>query len=184
MNRLSKIIALLIFIIALPIFVIISILIFVVDGKPIFFTQKRYGQYNKFFKIIKFRTMKNGTLDVATHLLQNDLQITFFGKILRKFSLDELPQLINIMKGDMVFIGPRPALHNQDDLIKLRKKNNIESMKPGVTGLAQVYGRDSNTLEQKVNLERLYLEKKSFNLNSKIIIKTLAQLIFPSNISH
>ena len=184
MKILSKIIALLIFSGLLPFFAIISFLIFIEDGRPIFFTQKRYGQNNKFFKIFKFRTMKNGTPDIPTHLLKKNFSITPLGKFLRKFSLDELPQLINIIKGDMVFIGPRPALHNQDDLMNLRRSYKIDSMKPGVTGLAQIYGRDDNSIEKKIELERIYLQKKSIILDSKIILMTIFQLIIPRNISH
>jgi Sugar transferases involved in lipopolysaccharide synthesis len=103
---------------------------------------------------------------------------------MRKYSLDELPQLLNIIKGDIVFVGPRPALYNQYDLIDLRSKSNIHLLMPGITGWSQINGRDNLTVEQKVELDRYYLKNKSFSLNFIIIIKTFIQLIKPKGIAH
>ena len=184
MELLSKFIAVLLIIFLSPLFIVISVIIYIDDGRPILFRQKRIGKKNKHFYIFKFRTMRVGTGDVATHLFDNSSAITFCGRFLRKWSLDEIPQLFNIIKGDMVFIGPRPALHNQYDLINLRKENNLDSLKPGLTGLAQINGRDNITIEDKVSLELSYLNEMSLILNLKIIFKTLLQLILPKNVSH
>ena len=133
----------------------------------------------------KFRTMKINTKDVASHLLDNPNQyITRFGKFLRKTSLDEIPQIYSIVKNDMNFIGPRPALHNQYDLIEKRTERNIHKIKPGITGHAQVNGRDSLSIDDKVGYDEQYYKNKSFNMNLTIIIKTLMHLITRSNIRH
>lgn len=172
-------------IILLPILFVISIFIFFEDGFPIFFKQKRVGQYQQMFWIIKFRSMKKATPNVATHLLDNpDKYLLKCGKLIRKLSIDELPNLINIVKGEMVFIGPRPALFNQDDLIGLRKKHGIDVLKPGLTGWAQVNGRDEIELHKKVKLDEYYLINKSFKLDLKILLKTFFKVISFKNISH
>ena len=155
------------------------------DGGAIFFTQKRIGVNISFFKMYKFRSMKKGTPNVATHLLNNPEQYLLkTGKFLRKTSLDELPNLINIIKGDMVFVGPRPALYNQNDLMVLREKSGIEKLKPGITGWAQINGRDEISLEEKVKFEEEYLKKKSPFLDTQIIIKTFVKVLFSKGVSH
>ncbi len=184
MNFFSKFVAFILIICLAPFFIIISILIYFEDGRPILFKQKRIGYQNQFFYIYKFRTMKTDTPDIATHLLESKNLITFWGKFFRKYSIDELPQLINVFNGDMVFIGARPALFNQHDLIELRTKNQIHHHKPGLTGLAQVNGRDKISIKEKVSYEIDYLNNQSLLLNFKIIFKTIFQLIFPKNISH
>ena len=152
-----------------PIFFIVALIIFIDDGFPIFFLQKRVGLNGKYFKIFKFRTMKKNTPDIPTHLLKNagDLY-TRTGPFLRKFSLDEIPQLINIILGDIVFIGPRPALYNQQDLITLRKNKGLNKLKPGITGWAQVNGRDNLGIREKVDLDYYYYQNNSFTLNAKL----------------
>ena len=156
-----------------PIFLLIGIFISLEDGFPIFFTQNRVGINYTFFNIYKFRTMKKSTPNVATHLLENPSQyILKVGSFLRKLSLDELPNLINIVKGDMVFVGPRPALYNQDDLMALRVAAGVDKLKPGLTGWAQINGRDEISLEEKVALEKEYLEKKCFSFDVKIFFMT------------
>lgn len=155
------------------------------DGFPIFFKQKRVGLSYSFFFIYKFRSMKKNTPNVATHLLANPNQYLLkTGKILRKLSFDELPNLINIIKGEMVFVGPRPALYNQDDLMILRIAKGVDKLKPGITGWAQINGRDELTLEKKVQLEQEYLLQKSFLFDIEIIIKTFTNVFFSKGVSH
>ena len=162
----------------LPIFIFIMIIIFLEDGLPVFFRQKRVGKNNKYFQIYKFRTMKKNTPNLATHLLKNSGNyFTLTGPFLRKSSLDEIPQLINIIKGDMVFVGPRPALYNQEDLIILRKKSEVEKLTPGITGWAQVNGRDLISIEAKVAYDKYYLDNKSILLDLKILILSFIKVI-------
>lgn len=168
-----------------PIFLIIAFAIYIEDGNPIFFKQKRVGSNYSFFTIYKFRSMKKNTPNVATHLLENpEFYLLRIGRLLRKSSLDELPNLINILNGEMVFVGPRPALYNQDDLMKLRLVSGISKLKPGITGWAQINGRDEITIEKKVELERDYLHKKSFIFDMKILIKTFTNVLFSKGVSH
>ncbi len=168
-----------------PFFVIIIILIFIEDGTPIFFKQKRVGVNYSFFFIYKFRTMKKNTPNVATHLLVNpEKYLLKSGSILRKTSLDELPNLINILKGEMYFVGPRPALFNQEDLMDLRIKSGVQVLIPGITGWAQINGRDDISIEQKVALDKEYLNKKSTVFDLKILIKTFANVLFGKGVSH
>jgi O-antigen biosynthesis protein WbqP len=129
--------------------------------------------------------MKKSTPNVATHLLGDPAQYLLrFGKVIRKLSLDELPNLINILKGEMVFVGPRPALYNQDDLMALRVAAGVEKLKPGITGWAQVNGRDEISLEEKVRFEKEYLEKRSILFDIQIIIKTFTSVLMSKNVSH
>jgi O-antigen biosynthesis protein WbqP len=182
LNRLS---ALILFILFSPIFLFVSILIFIEDGFPVFFTQKRVGINYTFFKIHKFRSMKKNTPNVATHLLTNpDIYLLKIGKFIRKTSLDELPNLINIIKGDMVFVGPRPALYNQEDLMTFRIATGVSKLKPGITGWAQINGRDEISIPKKVQLEQEYLYKKSFLFDIEIIIKTFTNVLFSKGVSH
>lgn len=168
-----------------PIFLIIAFAIYIEDGNPIFFKQKRVGSNYSFFTIYKFRSMKKNTPNVATHLLENpEFYLLRIGRLLRKSSLDELPNLINILNGEMVFVGPRPALYNQDDLMKLRLVSGISKLKPGITGWAQINGRDEISIAQKVQLEQEYLYKKSFLFDVEIIIKTFTNVLISKGISH
>jgi O-antigen biosynthesis protein WbqP len=129
--------------------------------------------------------MKNNTPNVATHLLNNPEQYLLkIGGLLRKLSLDELPNLINIIKGEMVFVGPRPALYNQDDLMDLRVTAGVDKLKPGITGWAQINGRDEISIEAKVKLEQEYLCKKSFLFDIEILIKTFTNVLFSKGVSH
>ena len=182
---LNRLFALFFLFMLLPIFLIIAFAIYIEDGNPIFFKQKRVGLNYTFFTIYKFRSMKKNTPNVATHLLENpDFYLLRIGRLLRKSSLDELPNLINILNGEMVFVGPRPALYNQDDLMKLRLVSGISKLKPGITGWAQINGRDEITIEKKVELEREYLHKKSFIFDMKILIKTFTNVLFSKGVSH
>ena len=169
---LNRLFALFVIIILSPIFILVTLVVLLEDGFPIFFTQKRVGVNYTFFNIYKFRSMKKDTPNVATHLLTNPEQYLLkIGKFIRKTSLDELPNLINIIKGEMVFVGPRPALYNQDDLMALRVKAGVDKLKPGITGWAQINGRDEISIEAKVALEQEYLQKKSFVFDIKILVK-------------
>lgn len=181
----NKVIAILLLIILSPILIIIAILIWVEDGFPILFSQKRVGKDYSFFNIYKFRSMKKETPNVATHLLYNsEKYILKSGKVIRKLSLDELPNLINIVKGEMVFIGPRPALFNQEDLMKLRLEVGIDKLKPGITGWAQINGRDNISINEKVDLEKHYLINKSILLDFKIVLLTFYSVLNSKGIKH
>jgi len=163
----------------------VGVIIYLTDGLPILFWSKRVGLNNTTFYMPKFRTMKNNSPDVATHEINNPGNYLIkFGGFLRKVSIDELPQLFSIIKGDINFIGPRPALHNQKDLIEKRTKLNIHTIKPGITGWAQINGRDNLNINEKVDLDLYYFKKKSFFINLKIIILTIIQLIIPRGIKH
>jgi O-antigen biosynthesis protein WbqP len=182
---LNRILALLLFIILSPIFFIIGFAIFIEDDFPVFFIQKRVGINYTFFYIFKFRSMKKNTPNVATHLLTiPDQYLLKIGKLIRKTSLDELPNLINIIKGEMVFVGPRPALYNQDDLMTLRVASGVDKIKPGITGWAQINGRDDLSIEKKVQLEKEYMSKRSTLFDIEIIIKTFTNVLFSRGVSH
>jgi O-antigen biosynthesis protein WbqP len=168
-----------------PLFLVVAILILVEDGVPVFFKQKRFGVNYSFFHIYKFRSMKKNTPNVATHLLENPSQYVLkIGKFLRKSSFDELPNLINIVRGEMVFVGPRPALYNQDDLMQLRVKAGVDQLKPGITGWAQINGRDEIALEEKVAFEKEYLERKSFWFDIKIVWLTFSRVLKSDGVKH
>lgn len=180
----NKVAAIIILICSTPLLLIISIIIFLEDGVPIIFKQKRIGVNSTFFELYKFRTMKKHTPNVATHLLQNpEKHILKSGKIIRKFSFDELPNLINIIKGEMVFVGPRPALYNQYDLMEMRVNSGVDKFVPGLTGWAQINGRDNLTLDEKVKYEIEYLKNKSIRMDFKIIYFTFFRVLLAKNIS-
>jgi O-antigen biosynthesis protein WbqP len=182
---LNRLFALILLLILSPLFLLVAISIFIEDGMPIFFKQKRVGINYTFFNIYKFRSMKKNTPNVATHLLENPGQYLLkIGGLLRKLSLDELPNLINIIKGEMVFVGPRPALYNQDDLMALRVSAGVDKLKPGITGWAQINGRDEISIEEKVALEKEYLEKKSILFDLLIVVKTFTSVLFRKGVSH
>jgi O-antigen biosynthesis protein WbqP len=182
---LNKIFAITLFILLSPLFLIISLIIVFEDGYPFLFSQKRFGINYSFFYIFKFRSMKKNTPNVATHLLNNpDQYLLKIGKFIRRTSLDELPNLINIIKGEMVFVGPRPALYNQDDLMTLRVATGVDKLKPGITGWAQINGRDDISIEKKVQLEQEYMYKRSTLFDIEIIIKTFTNVLFSKGVSH
>ena len=182
---LSRLLAFFIFILLSPIFILVALSIFIEDGSPIFFKQKRVGVNYTFFNIYKFRSMKKHTPNVATHLLTNPEQyLLSIGKFIRKTSLDELPNLINIIKGEMVFVGPRPALFNQDDLMALRVAAGVDKLKPAITGWAQINGRDEISIEEKVKLEKEYLERKSFWFDVVILVRTFTSVLFSKGVKH
>ena len=182
---LNRLFALIFILILSPLFLLVGISILIEDGFPVFFIQKRVGVNYTFFNIYKFRSMKKNTPNVATHLLTNpDQYLLKIGKFIRKTSLDELPNLLNIVKGEMVFVGPRPALFNQDDLMTLRVAIGVDKLKPGITGWAQINGRDDISIKQKVHLEKEYMLKKSLLFDIEIIIKTFTKVLFIKGVSH
>jgi len=145
----------------------------------------RIGKDNKTFKMPKFRSMLLGTPAVATHLLDNpDVYLSPIGGFLRSFSLDELPQLFSVLKGDMSFVGPRPALFNQDDLIALRTEKGIDKLLPGITGWAQVNGRDILSVTDKVDLDEAYMQRQSFWFDVKILWMTFLKVVKRDDVRH
>jgi O-antigen biosynthesis protein WbqP len=168
----------------LPLLVLVIVVRLTSSG-PAFYWSSRVGRANVIFKMPKFRTMQVGTPAVATHLLANSGQyLTPVGSFLRKSSLDELPQLWSILVGDMSFVGPRPALFNQDDLIALRTQYGVDKLVPGLTGWAQVNGRDELSIPVKVQYEVEYLQKQSFWFDTKILGLTFLKVIGRSGVSH
>ena len=152
---------------------------------PIFYISRRIGKNKKIFNMIKLRTMVTWTPQVNTNDLDDPKKyITNFGRILRKYSLDEIPQIINVLYGDMSFVGYRPSLENQYQLISDRDKFNIHELRPGITGLAQINGRDLLTLNEKVKFDNLYKINQSFLYDINIIIKTLRNVIFSKGVKH
>ncbi len=165
--------------------VLVSLAVRLSSKGPILYWSDRIGRHNIIFSMPKFRSMRIGTPAVATHLLSNpDTYLTPIGGFLRKSSLDEIPQLWSILKGDMSFVGPRPALFNQNDLIALRTQCGVHELVPGLTGWAQINGRDELFIPEKVKLDAEYLKKKSFRLDLKIIILTAIKVIQRDSVSH
>lgn len=161
-------------IILLPLFALLSLIILIDDGKPVLFRQQRVGRNNEVFSIYKFRTMKNNTGNVATAQLKNsDEFITRSGRFFRKTSLDELPQLFNILKGDMSFVGPRPLIPEEEEIRQLRNEKGVYAVRPGMTGLAQINGRDNLDMVQKTEYDLQYIENMSFFNDIKILFKTV-----------
>ena len=164
---------------------IISVFVKVTSKGPVLYWSDRVGRYNKIFRMPKFRTMRINTPAVATHLMKNpDVYLTPIGSFLRKFSLDELPQLYSILKGDISFVGPRPALFNQDDLVELRTEKGIHRLIPGITGWAQVNGRDELSIPVKVEFDEYYLKNRSFALDFKILWMTLVKVVKREGVMH
>ena len=166
-------------------FVIIAILVKIDSKGPALYWSDRVGAKGVIFKMPKFRTMKIGTPVLATHLLEDaESYSTPFGIFLRRTSLDEMPQIISVLMNKMTFVGPRPALFNQYDLIELRINRGIDNIKPGITGLAQINGRDELSIDDKVRFDQEYLENRSFLLDLKIFWFTLLKVIKRDDISH
>ncbi len=169
---------------SVPIFVVGLIIKLNSEG-PALYWSDRIGKDNTIFRMPKFRTMRMETPEVATHLLTSpDKYLTSVGKILRKFSLDELPQLVSVLKGDMSFVGPRPALYNQDDLVELRTKKGIHKLVPGITGWAQVNGRDDLPISVKVEFDEYYLKHRSVVFDLRTLLLTLSSVIVSRGIIH
>lgn len=165
--------------------ILLSILVYITSPGPIFYWSDRVGRNNRIFSMPKFRTMSVKTPAVATHLLETpEIWLTPIGGFLRKTSLDEIPQLWSILKGDMSFVGPRPALFNQDDLIALRRKEGIDNLVPGLTGWAQINGRDDLPIPDKVMFDLEYLQRRSFWFDLQILWKTFANVVKRDGIIH
>ena len=171
-------------VLALPI-LILAALVRVTSPGPALYWSDRVGRHNNIFRMPKFRSMRIGTPAVATHLLANPVaHLTPIGSLLRKSSLDELPQLWSILTGDMSFVGPRPALFNQADLIALRTSQGIDSLPPGLTGWAQVNGRDELPIPEKVALDAVYLRSQSLWFDIRILWLTVLKVLFREGVSH
>ncbi|MEN8173621.1 MAG: sugar transferase [Chloroflexota bacterium] len=164
---------------------IIAVFVKLTSRGPVLFWSDRVGRYNHIFKMPKFRTMRIDTPAVATHLLSDpDRFLTPVGKFLRKSSFDEFPQLFTILKGDMSIVGPRPALFNQDDLIALRTQKGVHLLTPGLTGWAQINGRDELPIPKKVDYDLYYLEHQSFLLDLRIIMQTFLKVVLREGVKH
>jgi O-antigen biosynthesis protein WbqP len=169
---------------ALPV-ALVTLAVRLTSPGPVLYWSDRVGKHNIIFRMPKFRSMRTGTPAVATHLLPNpDAYLTLIGSFLRKSSLDELPQLWSILKGDMSFVGPRPALFNQDDLIALRTEAGVYELLPGLTGWAQVNGRDELPIPEKVKLDVEYLHRQSFGFDLLILWLTFVKVLRRDGVSH
>ena len=163
----------------------IAFLVKITSKGSVLYWSDRVGINNRIFRMPKFRTMRIDTPAVATHLMTNpDVYLTPIGSFLRKFSLDELPQLYSILKGDISFVGPRPALYNQDDLVELRTKKGIHKLIPGITGWAQINGRDELPIPVKVEFDEYYLKNRSFVFDMKILWVTVVKVVRREGVTH
>ena len=179
-NMISRLLAFSLLILFSPVLLLAFLLIVLEDGFPVFFKQQRVGKNKKLFGIYKFRTMKRDTPNVAKHLLQDPQKFHLkSGSFIRDFSIDELPNLINIIKGEMIFIGPRPALYNEYEFIEMREKAGVNKLKPGLTGWAQVNGRDYLANEEKYQFDKEYLDKKSMAFDLKILLMSFRVVAAP-----
>ena len=177
-------VSLLLIIFLSPVFLLIGIVIAIDAGNPVIYKQYRVGRDNKLFYIYKFRTMRRGVRNVATaELKDSEKYITKSGKFLRKTSLDELPQLVNVLLGDMSFVGPRPLIPEEKEIRALRKKYNVYSVQPGITGWAQINGRDNLSDEEKALFDKEYIDKQSVWFDIKILFKTVFVVLKRENIS-
>jgi len=164
---------------------VIVLMIKLTSKGPILYWSDRVGINNSIFRMPKFRTMHIDAPVIATHLMKNsDVYLTSIGLFLRRFSLDELPQLYSILKGDISFVGPRPALYNQGDLIRLRTEKGIHKVIPGITGWAQINGRDELPIPIKVEFDEYYLKNRSFSFDLKILLKTFIKVVRTENVTH
>ena len=180
----SLLVIIVIILLVVPI-ILTAIAVRITSKGSVLYWSDRIGRNNKIFKMPKFRSMLTGTPAVATHLLDNaDTYLSPIGGFLRRSSLDELPQLFSVLKGDMSFVGPRPALFNQEDLITLRAEKGVDKLLPGITGWAQVNGRDELSIPDKVELDVEYLNRQSFWFDMKILWMTFLKVIKRDGVSH
>jgi O-antigen biosynthesis protein WbqP len=164
---------------------VIALLVKLTSKGPVLYWSDRIGRNNDIFRMPKFRTMRTETPAVATHLLGDpERYLTPIGKFLRKSSLDELPQLFSILNGDMSFVGPRPALFNQDDLVEMRTQRGVHLLIPGLTGWAQVNGRDELPIPEKVSFDEYYLRHRSFSFDLRILCMTLVKVLYSEGVKH
>jgi O-antigen biosynthesis protein WbqP len=177
--------SLVLFVLLMPAMFVIAICIKLTSRGPVLHWSKRVGRENLIFMMPKFRSMRFNTPQVATHLLHDpQLYLTPVGAFLRKTSLDELPQLLSILRGDISFVGPRPALFNQDDLVALRTQSGIHRLMPGLTGWAQINGRDELSIQKKVELDRDYLHRRSVYFDLRILLLTFLKAFTGTGVSH
>lgn len=177
-------VSLVLIIILFPLFLLLSLIVLIDAGSPVIFRQYRVGKDNKLFYIYKFRTMRRGVRNVATaELTDSEKYITKSGRILRKTSLDELPQLFNVLIGDMSFVGPRPLIPEEKEIRALRKDYNVYSVRPGITGWAQINGRDSLSIEEKALFDKEYIDKQSILFDIKILFRTVLVVLKRENIA-
>ena len=175
---------LLVLVLSLPMIIIFLLLTLISEDSAIYWSE-RIGKNNTIFKMPKFRTMKKDTPTVASHMIKNpEKHLLPFGKFLRNLSLDELPQLFSVIKGDLSLVGPRPALPSQLEIIKFRQNNDIDKILPGITGWAQVNGRDKISIDEKLYFDKEYLKKQSFTFDLKILCLTFLKVVKKENISH
>ncbi len=168
-----------------PVFLLVALLVRLTSSGPAVYWSSRVGRYNVLFQMPKFRSMRVDTPQVATHLLTGSNSfLTPIGSFLRKSSLDELPQLWSILRGDLSFVGPRPALFNQDDLVALRTTQGVDQLVPGLTGWAQVNGRDDLSIPEKVRYDVEYLQRRTFAFDCKIIIQTFTNVLRGRGVHH
>ena len=186
MKRLfDSLLAMIVIILLVVPIILAAIAVCITSNGGVLYWSDRIGRNNEIFKMPKFRSMLIDTPAVATHLLDNpDVYLSPIGGFLRRFSLDELPQLLSVLKGDMSFVGPRPALYNQDDLIALRTEKGVDKLLPGITGWAQVNGRDELSIPDKVALDVEYLNRQSFWFDMKILWMTFLKVINRDGVSH
>ncbi len=176
------VVALLVFLVPV---IVVALVVALTSAGPVIYWSDRVGRHNRIFKMPKFRTMCLDTPALASHLLSDPQRfLTPVGSFLRKSSLDELPQLWSIFKGDMSFVGPRPALFNQDDLVALRSEYGVDQVIPGLTGWAQINGRDELPISDKVRLDAEYVRRQSFGLDLKIIFLTLLKVVRRDGVTH
>jgi len=177
--------AVLLLVVLCPVLLGIALFVKLTSKGPILYWSDRVGRWNRLFKMPKFRSMRINSPQVATHLLTNpDAYLTPIGSFLRRSSLDELPQLFSVLRGDLSLVGPRPALFNQEDLIALRTQAGVHELLPGITGWAQINGRDELPIPEKVALDCEYLQNRSFKLDIKILLLTLLKVVRRDGVSH
>ena len=182
---LNKTCALCALVVSLPLILVVALIVRITSRGPAFYWSSRVGRHNKIFMMPKFRTMRVEAPVMATHLISNPNDwLTPIGSFLRKSSLDELPQLLSILRGDMLFVGPRPALFNQYDLISLRTEVGVHELIPGLTGWAQVNGRDELSIPEKVKLDAEYLQSRSTAFDLRILWLTLLKVLCRDAVSH
>ena len=168
-----------------PVLAVLALMVCLDSPGPPLHWSRRVGRGNRLFAMPKFRTMRIGAPDVATHLLADpDSWVTPLGRFLRRSSLDELPQLWSVLVGDMSLVGPRPALHNQDDLVALRTQAGVDALRPGLTGWAQINGRDELPIAEKAELDRQYLERRSLGFDLKILVATARAALSGRGVTH
>ncbi|MFL2500214.1 MAG: sugar transferase [Candidatus Neomarinimicrobiota bacterium] len=184
----KKFIALLVFILTVPVYLILSLIVIINDGFPLLYKQKCYGKNNKVFNLLKFRTMRKNTPQIPTEDFTENHSSKYllnYSSFFRNLSLDELPQIYNVIKGDINFVGPRPCMFNNEEILNgLREEKGINTIKPGITGWAQINGRDQNSFKEKAEFDYYYYKNRNMKLDLYIIYKTFSVVLLRKNIKH